>query len=60
MARQPARITQKEVERTIRAAKRTGVAEIEVRIGEQASIIIRLISTGGPTEAIAANEEIVL
>jgi hypothetical protein len=60
MARQPARITQKEVERTIRAAKRTGVAEIEVRIGEQASIIIRLIPTGGLTEAIAANEEIVL
>jgi hypothetical protein len=60
MARHPARITQQEIARTIRAAKQAGAAEIEVRIGDQASIIIRLMSTGGPTEAIAANEEIVL
>jgi len=60
MGRQAARITQEEVTRAIRAAKRAGAAEIEVRVGDQASIVIRMVATGQPTEAIAANEEIVL
>ena len=60
MARQRARITQQEIARAIRAARRTGVAEIEVRLGDQASIVIRLAATARTAEAVAPNEEIVL
>jgi hypothetical protein len=60
MGRQPARITQGEVARAIRAARRAGAAEVEVRIGDQASIIIRLAVARQPAEPVAANEEIVL
>lgn len=42
MPRRPAAITQADVARAISAAKKTGAAEVEVRIGEQASIVIRL------------------
>jgi hypothetical protein len=60
MGRQAPRITQEEVTRAIRAAKRAGAAEIEVRVGDQASIVIRLVATGQPGETVATSEEIVL
>jgi 2-iminoacetate synthase ThiH len=42
MSNRPARITQAEIERAIRAAKKTGVTEVVVTIGHQASIRIPL------------------
>ena len=52
MTRRPAAITQADVARAIRAAKQTGALEVEVRIGEQSSIVIRLnSSTGKETSA---------
>jgi hypothetical protein len=42
MSRRPAAITQADVARVIRAAKQTGAVAVEVRIGAQSSIVIRL------------------
>jgi hypothetical protein len=44
MSNRPARITQAEIERAIRAAKKAGASEVEVKIGDQASIRIPLAS----------------
>ena len=41
MPRRPATITQADVARVIRAAKQEDAAEVEVRVGDQASILIR-------------------
>ena len=43
MNKRPARITQAEIERTIRAAKEAGAIEVEVKIGDEASVRIRLV-----------------
>jgi hypothetical protein len=56
MSHRPARITQAEIERAIRAAKKTGVSEVEVRIGDEASIRIPLT----PDKPVADTEEIIL
>ena len=56
MSNRPARITQAEIERVIRAAKKAGLTEVEVRLGDEASIRIPLV--GG--EGIAEAGEIVL
>ena len=56
MSNRPARITQAEIERAIRAAKKAGVTEVEVRIGDDASIRIPLT----PEKPIAEPREIVL
>jgi hypothetical protein len=56
MSRRPARITQGEIERVIRAAKKAGLAEVEVKIGEDASIRIPL----APAKPIAESDEVVL
>ena len=53
MSRRPARITQAEIARAIRAAKQEGATEIEVRIKDQASIVIRLAAS---TDAVAVNQ----
>ena len=58
MARRPAAITQAEIARAIRAARRNGAAEVEVRIGEQSSIVIRLNSSTGaerPVEPVGGH-----
>ena len=57
MSNRPARFTQAEVARLIRAAKQAGACEIEVKIGEQ-SVIVKL-STGQP-KALEPDVEIVL
>jgi hypothetical protein len=57
MARTPANITQADIARAIRAAKQAGASEVEVRIGEQSKIIIRLSS---PQPELGKSEEIVL
>jgi hypothetical protein len=41
MARTPPNVTQADIARAIRAAKQTGAAEVEVRVGEE-RIIIRI------------------
>jgi hypothetical protein len=56
MSRRAARITQAEIERVIRAAMKTGIAEVEVKIGEDASIRISL----APAKPIAESDEVVL
>jgi hypothetical protein len=60
MPRRPATITQAEVARVIRAAKQTGAAEVEVRIGEQSSIVIRLNSSTVTERPLEPAGEIVL
>jgi hypothetical protein len=55
MSNRPARITQAEIERVIRAARKAGIKEVEVKIGE-ASIRIPLVLG----EPIVESEEIVL
>ncbi len=56
MSNRPARITQAEIERAIRAAKKLGITEVEVRIGDEASIRIPLV----PEKPVVETGEIVL
>jgi hypothetical protein len=56
MSHRPARITQAEIERAIRAAKKAGLTEVEVRLGDKASIRIPL----APEKPIADAGEIIL
>ena len=56
MSNRPARITQAEIERAIRAAKKTGVNEVVVKIGDEVSIHIPLM----PDQPVAESQEIVL
>ncbi len=56
MSNRPARITQAEIERAIRAAKKFGLPEVEVRIGDEAWIRIPL----APEKPVADCGEIVL
>jgi hypothetical protein len=58
MPRRAATITQADVARVIRAAKAAGATEVEVRVGGQAQIIVRL-STSGAT-ALEESGKIVL
>lgn len=59
MPQRAARITQAEIARVIRAAKQEGAAEVEVRLGEQGSILIRLSSTA-VKETLEPSQEIIL
>ena len=56
MSIRPARITQAEIEPAIRAAKKAGVTEVVVKIGDEVSIRIPLV----PDQPVAESEEIVL
>lgn len=51
MSRRRATITQADVARAIRAAKREGAAEVEVHVNDKAKIVIRLAD--GPSLADA-------
>ena len=53
MSRRPANVTQSDIARAIRAAKKEGAAEVEVRKKDQASIVIRLAAS---TDAVAVNQ----
>ena len=57
MPRRPAAIRQADIARVIRAARQAGASEVVVRLGEQATIIVRL-SAG--EQALAKIGEIVL
>jgi hypothetical protein len=52
-----ARISQAEIERVLRAAKKVGVTEIELKIGNDATVRIPLVA---PDKSVAETEEIVL
>jgi hypothetical protein len=61
MSRSPAHITQADIARAIRAAKQAGAAEVEIRIGGQDAIIIRISpSTGMAAPDLEQSAEIVL
>jgi hypothetical protein len=60
MARRPATVTQADIARAIRAARQAGAAEVEVRVGEQARIIIRIVSSTGAALDLDGSREIVL
>jgi hypothetical protein len=55
MSNRAARITQAEIERAIRAAKKAGITEIELKVGD-AVLRIPLV----PDKAIAETDEVVL
>jgi hypothetical protein len=56
VSNRPARITQAEIERAIRTAKKAGVTEVVVKIGDEVAIRIPLV----PDQPVAESEEIVL
>lgn len=60
MSRRPAKITQADVARAIRAAKQAGAAEVEVRVGGEATIVIRLTPSTDANAPLAPADEIVL
>jgi hypothetical protein len=60
MSRRPATITQADVARAIRAAKQAGAAEVEVRVGEQSKIIIRINPSIGDKNTLEKSGEIIL
>jgi hypothetical protein len=60
MARRPATVTQADIARAIRAARQAGAADVEVRVGEQARIIIRIVSSTGDALDLDGSREIVL
>lgn len=60
MSRRPATITQADVARAIRAAKQAGAAEVEVRVGGQSTILIRIASSTAREKALEPEGEIVL
>jgi hypothetical protein len=57
MSNRPVRITQAEIERAIRAARKAGVTEIELKIGDGATVRIPLAPNSKP---VAETEEIIL
>ena len=60
MSRRPAVVTQADIARAIRAAKQTGAAEVEVRVRNQSSILIRLNSSTEGEKRLEPTEEIIL
>jgi hypothetical protein len=58
MPRRPATVTQADVARIIRAARQAGAAEVEVRLGEQPQIIVRL--SASEARALEKPRDIVL
>jgi len=60
VSRRPAAITQADIARAIRAARQAGAAEVEVRIADQSSILIRLNPSTGDEKRLEPAEEIIL
>ena len=60
MSRRPANITQADVARIIRAAKQAGASEVEVKLGNQSSVIVRLSSSTAADETTEDGSEIVI
>lgn len=61
MGRRPAAITQAEITRIVRAAKRAGAAEVVVKRGDEVSVVVRLTAPSTDEETpLAPVGEIVL
>jgi hypothetical protein len=60
MSRRPADFTQADVARALRAAKQAGAAEVEVRVGKETKIIVRLAPSTGQDAALEPEGDIVL
>lgn len=60
MPRKPAQITQADIARAIRAAKKEGAAEVEVRSKEGASIVVRLQPSTAAEQPLEQRKELVL
>lgn len=60
MSRRPASVTQADVARVLRAAKKEGAEEVEVRVSGRATILIRLKSPAGAESGLASTQEIIL
>jgi len=58
MGNKPAAITQADVKRVIRAARKEGVRQVEVRVRDKASVIIPLCEP--EQKSVESNEEISL
>jgi DNA-binding XRE family transcriptional regulator len=59
MPRRAATLTQADIARAVRAAKQTGAAEVEVRVGN-ASIVIRIAPSTRQETTLEPTGEIVL
>jgi hypothetical protein len=59
MPRSPASITQADIARAIRAAKKSGAAEVEVRIGD-ATIVVRIAPSTNADKQLESEGEVVL
>jgi len=60
MPRGPLTFRQSDIARAIRAAKQAGADRVEVRVGEQATIVFRLTPSTGPEDALEPDRDIVL
>ena len=60
MSRRPAVITQADVTRAIRAAKKAGAAAVELHIGQDAKIVVRIDPSTAPDAPLEPQERIVL
>jgi hypothetical protein len=60
MSRRPADFTQADVARTLRAAKQAGATEVEVQVGKETKIIVRLAPSTGQDGALEPDGDIVL
>ena len=60
MPRRSATITQADVARAIRAARQTGAAEVEIRLCDQAAILIRLNSSTANEKPLESAVQIIL
>jgi hypothetical protein len=59
MPRSPASITQADIARVIRAAKKSGAAEVEVRIGDT-KIVVRIAPSTSLEKPLEPKGEIIL
>ena len=59
MPRSPASITQADIARAIRAAKKSGAAEVEVRIGD-ARIVVRIAPSTNADKQLESEGGVVL
>ena len=60
MSRRAAAITQADIARVIRAAKQEGAAEVEVRLGDRASVLIRIAPSTKSNPLLESAGEIIL
>jgi hypothetical protein len=60
ISRRKSQITQADIARIIRAAKQTGATQVEVRLNDSSTVVIRLQPSATPDIPLAPREEIVL